>query len=43
MLRTTAKQAELGESCERRGGRIVGAKRLKDTIRKSLESTNLDS
>jgi hypothetical protein len=42
MQRSTVKHyTELGESFGRRGGRIVGAKGVKDTIRKPTETTNL--
>ena len=44
MQRPTAKHsAELGESCGREGGKNVGARGVKDTIRKPTESTNLGS
>jgi hypothetical protein len=34
---------EFRESCWRRGGKIVGARKLKDTMRKPTKSTNLGS
>jgi hypothetical protein len=44
MQKLTAKSfGELGETCRRRGGRIVGVRGFKDITRKPTESTNVVS